>query len=988
MSFLEATAKDIINRYGTDLSNITVVFPNKRASLFLNEYLLKNSSTNTIWSPNYITISDLFRSHSKLNVADHIQLVCELYNVYVEITEKKDESLDEFYGWGELLLADFDDLDKNMAKAHDVFRTTADHHELDSVDYLTEHQKKVLKEFFENFSDSHSSLLKLRFETLWNRLEQIYTQYRSVLKAKGIAYEGMLYRDVVESNSIIDSNGSDDSKKHYLFVGFNLLQKVEQQLFEQLMKSDAEVLFYWDYDKYYLSDKVNHAEAGKYIGEYMKHFPNALAEAPIYDNFEKAKSISFVSATTEDIQARYVNQWLTKERIDAGKRTAIVLCNEALLPTVVNSLPDEVQHVNITSGYPLANTPIATLVRQYFNLHLTGVSSKNNKLRLHVVNGILRNSYMKYISPLYLELLSHINENHLFFLTLDDLSSDENLRTFFAPLPKNDNKAMCDRLMWIVKTVAQAPKDCDKDIEETGKDKVNDKAADANKESNKAANATHDPLTQEALYRMYTLLNRLRTLVDEGGLNVDSLTFQRLLLQVVRTTTIPFHGEPIVGIQIMGVLETRNLDFDHLLVLSCNEGNLPKGVNDASFIPHIIRKAYGLTTVENKVAVYAYYFHRMLQRASDIEITYNSSTEDGQTGEMSRFMLQLLAESKLSISNKAFSSQITPQTPMTNEIEKNDSIMKRLQEMKKTSPSAIASYLRCPKQFFYKHVCGLSDNNDDDDEAVLDNRIFGLVFHSAMEYIYKPFINKAMSKSVIESIIKDPHKIDEAIVYALKIEMFKKTKEEVDKFTLPELNGNDTIMYNVVKKLILRTLNYDKSNAPMTIMGVEDPFRYDIEFNTEGFSHSITIKGIIDRLDSVATENGGIQVRVVDYKTGMSQPSINDIESIFLPEKIDKHSDYYLQTMLYSIIKSKQLNVAIAPALLYPGRITKEDYNPILRFGSGMKKFPIQNASEYETEFMESLKGLLSEIFNKNHPFSPTEYTDRCKRCAFLRLCH
>lgn len=958
MSFLEATAKDIIKRYGTDLSNITVVFPNKRASLFLNEYLLKNSTTGTIWSPNYITISDLFRSHSKLNVADHIQLVCELYNVYIEITEKKDESLDEFYGWGELLLADFDDLDKNMAKAHDVFRTTADHHELDSVDYLTDQQKKVLKEFFENFSDSHSSLLKLRFETLWNRLEQIYNTYRSVLTAKGIAYEGMLYRDVVESNSITDSNSSDDNKKHYLFVGFNLLQKVEQQLFEQLMRSDAEVLFYWDYDKYYLSDKNTHAEAGKYIGEYMKHFPNALAEVPIYDNFEKPKSIAFVSATTEDIQARYVNQWLTKERIDAGKRTAIVLCNEALLPTVVNSLPDEVKHVNITSGYPLASTPIATLVKQYFNLHLTGVSSKNKKLRLHVVNGILRNSYMQYISPLYLELLKRINENHQFFLTLDDLSPDENLRTFFAPLPKNDNKAMCDRLMWIVKTIAQT------------------------------ANTTHDPLTQEALYRMYTLLNRLRTLADEGGLNVDSLTFQRLLQQVVKTTSIPFHGEPVVGIQIMGVLETRNLDFDHMLVLSCNEGNLPKGVNDASFIPHIIRKAYGLTTVENKVAVYAYYFHRMLQRASDIEITYNSSTEDGQTGEMSRFMLQLLAESKLNITNKAFSSQITPQTPMIQAIDKDEAVMARLMEMKKTSPSALGSYLRCQKHFFYKHVCGLSDNNEDDDEAVLDNRIFGLVFHSAMEYLYKPFINKSMSKSVIESIIKDPHKIDEAIVFALKIEMFKKTEEEAAKFNLPELNGNDTIMYNVVKRLILRTLNYDMKNAPLTIMGVEDPFRYDIEFNTEGFSHSITIKGIIDRLDSASTGNGSTQVRVVDYKTGMSQPSIADIESIFQPEKIDKHSDYYLQTMLYSIIKSKQLNVPIAPALLYPGRITKEDYNPVLTFGSGAKKFTISNAAEYEAEFMESLKGLLSEIFNRNHPFSPTEYTDRCKRCAFLRLCH
>ena len=318
-TFLEIVAEDIIRKYGNNLSRIAVVFPNKRASLFLNEALARLSG-KPIWSPAYITISDLFRQHSSLTVGDPIRLVCELYRTFISVTGI-DETLDHFYGWGQLLISDFDDIDKNMAVAHDVFRNLRDIHELDDLSYLTEEQTKLLQRFFSNFSPDHNSELKQRFLKLWTRFEDIYTQYRQQLRDEQLAYEGMLYREVAEQEDITLKYDT------YLFVGFNMMQKVEVSLCERLQKAQR-AKFYWDFDTYYMAP---HHEAGHYIREYLKRFPNELDDSnqEIYSCFSGKKDISFVSSQTENAQARFVTQWLRqKGRIEAGKKTAIVLCDE------------------------------------------------------------------------------------------------------------------------------------------------------------------------------------------------------------------------------------------------------------------------------------------------------------------------------------------------------------------------------------------------------------------------------------------------------------------------------------------------------------------------------------------------------------------------------------------------------------------------------------------------------------------------------------
>lgn len=635
-SFLTYVAQDIIQKYGNNLSDIAIVFPNKRASLFLNEQLARLVS-HPLWSPTYITISDLFRQHTTLKVGDPIKLVCNLHKSFVECTGIE-ETLDHFYGWGQLLIADFDDVDKNMASARQLFANLSDIHELDDVSYLTEEQKEIIKKFFSNFSDDHNTELKKRFLQLWSHFYDIYTNFNQRLEAQNLAYEGALYRRVVEDESL------EFRHKKYLFVGFNMMQCVEQKLCSRLQK-EGKAAFYWDFDKYYMKDGN---EAGYYIRQLMSAFGNELdylSDTELYDSFDSTKDITYISAPTDNIQARYIHSWLMQnERYKQGRSTAIVLADESLLPTVIHSLPEEVESVNITLGYPLQQTPFYSLIQTLTDLQTLGYDKDRDCYRLRYVNYVLRHPYAQYISSAYAELMGELHDKKIFFPSRKWLcqKEDEGLEILFQEMSsgENFNLSLVQYLLDVLKNIGTQARTLD------------------------------DPLFQESLFRTYTLVNRLHELIQSGDLIVDIITLQHLLLQLMQTTTIPFHGEPAEGIQIMGVLETRNLDFDHIIVLSASEGNLPKGVNDSSFIPYSLRKAYGLTTVDNKVAIFSYYFHRMLQRSADITLTYNNSTEDGHTGEMSRFMLQLLVESKHQVKTAALSSGQVPLPPDQKKIEK------------------------------------------------------------------------------------------------------------------------------------------------------------------------------------------------------------------------------------------------------------------------------------------------------------------------------
>lgn len=896
MNFLYSIAQDLLKKHGNDLHDVIVVFPNKRASLFLNQALAELCD-KPLWSPQYTTISELFRSMSSLELADRIKLICELHKSYCAVTGKE-ETLEQFYGWGELMLSDFDDIDKHLADARQVFTLLSNIHELDSIDYLTHEKIEVLKNFFSNFTEDHTTVLKKRFLELWNKFYDIYMHFRQSLLSQGIAYEGMLYREVVEKKDTIHPSS-------FIYIGFNLLTPVEKLL---ITKTEGVIC----------NDD---------------------------DNSCPPEELSIISSPTDDLQARYISQWLTPERIKAGRRTAIVLADESLLNTVLHCLPQDIT-LNITTGYPLSQAPITSLVQLVTTLLQKG------SYTLHNINGILRHPLAKFISPKVEELHKKINEDLIYYLTPEEVSVDDSLRQLFQPVKdKNDTLELTERLIWLTRTIAKGVQ----------------------------AVQGVSPLDSEALYRMFTLLNRMKTLIAEEDMQLSSTLYTRLLNQIIQSTTVPFHGEPIEGIQIMGVLETRNLDFDHVLLLSCNEGNLPARINDSSFLPHSIRQGYNLTTIENKVQIYHYYFDRLLQRTKDVTILYNNSTNDGKTGEMSRFMLQLIAESKLPIRRYSLQASVGTSSEPVTEVRKTPEMIRSFLERKFISPSSLGRYLRCQMSFFYTYIEGIRDDEDSDQEE-MDNRAFGNIFHAAAELLYKDFEGKVVTHDFIQKLLNEKnhptlHRIAEEAFRQKLFNINEKTRKT------PKLNGLQYINFEIVVTFLINLLKYDLTLTRLEIVSLEKTFTGKIKVDGK----DIPIGGNIDRLDIVTDTDGIRRMRVIDYKTGRLRDklNLNSIEEIFMPEKIKSHTDYYLQALLYaSILEDKEHE--ISTGLLYVQHAAEDNYNPLLQIA----KQPITNASEYREEFQQGLSKLISEILNTDIPFLRTQNTSLCKDCPFTKLCY
>ena len=973
-TFLEYVAEDIISKYGTDLSRIAVVFPNKRAALFLNEHLARIAG-QPVWSPAYITISDLFRQHTDLKPADPIKLICDIHKSFTKCTGI-DETLDHFYGWGQLLLADFDDIDKNMADADSIFCNLKDIHELDDISYLDDEQKEMLARFFANFSDDIDSELKKRFLSLWSHFGDIYHDYNRRLTEQGIGYEGAIYRKVASEQTLHLKYDK------YLFVGFNLLQKVERVLFSRLMK-DGKAKFYWDFDEYYMPSPSPLPSGGALVSSAptnlntspsqhlnLSDFPNELdnTDPDIYANMRRPKRIRFISSPTENAQARFAANWLLENhRYRAGRKTAIVMCDESILLPLMHSLPPEADKVNITSGFPIAMTPVASLVMLLFDLYTLGLRKKGTALNPHYLKKLMAHPYARHLKGVHLSPLGfcRLPEQEVHQEEVHQPNSPSQHLNISTPHHLTTSTIL-HHIATLIKQVGIATK------------------------------PEGDPLTQESVFRMYTILNRLATLADSGDLLVDNTTLRRLVSQLVSTSSIPFHGEPVVGVQIMGVLETRNIDFDHLLLLSCNEGNMPKGINDSSFIPYTIRKAHHLTTIDNKVALYSYYFHRLLQRASDITIAYNNSTDNGHTGEMSRFMLQLLVESGQKIGHYTLTAKNHPTPLMPKPIRKDEATLSKLQQISRLSPSALNTYIRCPLAFYYQYIAHIQEPHPDPE--TIDNRLFGNIFHRAAYLIYKDITDRSplVEKAHIQAYLSNRTLLANVVDRAFQAEQCTPN------------NGLQIINREVIIQYITKLLKIDQQLCPFSILAMEEEAKVytQLSFTIPSGSalkggalvssaptkqYSLTIGGIIDRLDILTDkQTGKPRIRVVDYKTG-NQPSspIKNIDEIFDPNNIrSKHSNYYLQAILYSLIvsRSTEWNPAghpVSPALLFIKQAPANHYDPTLH----IDKHPISDVTVYEEEFLTQLKHTLADIYSPDTPFTPTDDRKKCELCPYRMLC-
>lgn len=953
-TFLKQVAHDLYNKTEGNFTKVAIVFPNKRASLFFNEYLAQESD-RPIWSPTYVSISELFRQSSDLSIADPIKLVCDLYKVFQKATGSK-ETLDDFYFWGEMLIADFDDADKNMADTHALFSNLKDLNELmDNYDFLEEGQKEALSQFFHNFSINQVTELKQRFISMWNVLGDIYTEYKALLESQSIAYEGMLYRQVIEQ---LDVEALPYNK--YIFVGFNVLNKVEHTLFKKLNEA-GKAMFYWDYDTFYLN-KTPH-EAGEFIRRNLRDFPSELP-ASFFDNLNQPKEVTFIESPTENGQVRYLPQWIRENLTSQEKETAVVLCNEALLQPVLHALPDNVKHINITMGFPLSQTPAYSFVNALMELHTSGYNPNNGRYLFAEVISVLKHPYTRQLSPEAEKLEQNLTRDNRFYPLPSELKQDNVLELLFTP--RRNNLDLCSMLSEALKEVAV----------------IYQQQAASHSDA-------FDQLYRESLFKTYTLVNRFHTLIESKELNVQAGTFQRLLTRIMSSSSIPFHGEPAIGMQVMGVLETRNLDFRHLIMLSVNEGQLPKAGGDSSFIPYNLRKAFGITTIDHKIAVYAYYFYRLMQRAEKVTLVYNTATDGINRGELSRFMLQFLIEWGYPVLRKQLEAAQSPQSSAPIIIEKTPDVMERMKSVfdirnnpkALISPSALNCYLDCPLKFYYKYVALLSA--PDEVTADIDSAKFGSIFHYAAEHIYKDLTahGKLISRENLETLLKDEVRLQTYVDNGFKELFFNLPPNEQ-----PEYNGIQLINSAVIVKYIQQLLRNDLRYAPFTFVGSEQRIFENIEIYTPTGDIQSRIGGIIDRIDSK-----GESLRIVDYKTGGDADTPANVQSLFIPDK--KRSNYVFQTFLYASIVCKKLREKndsrlVAPALLYIHRAASENYSPVIQMGEPRKpKEPVDNFAQHEGDFRENLKTLLEDIFNPDISFTQTEIEDKCAYCDFKALC-
>ena len=943
-TFLKQVAADLYRKLHGDFTKVAVVFPNKRASLFFNEYLAQESD-RPVWSPAYVSISELFRQSSQWVTGDSIKLVCDLYKVFREVTGSK-ESLDDFYFWGEMLISDFDDADKNLVDTKALFSNLKDLNKLTAeYDFLEEGQKEALSQFFRNFSIEQVTELKRRFISLWDVLGDIYTQYKERLREQGIAYEGMLYREVTEMMDV-----QKFPYDTYVFVGFNVLNKVEQTLFSKLHAA-GKALFYWDYDTFYL-DKHPH-EAGEFIRRNLKNFPSELPPA-LFDHLNHPKEITFIESPTENGQARYLPQWIRENLTENEKETAVVLCNEAMLQPVLHSLPENVRHINITMGFPLSQTPAYSFVKTLLELHISGYNSRSGRYQFAEVISVLKHPYTQLLSEAATPLEKELTEKNRFYPLPSELERDEALSLLFKPCTHNEE--LCKRLADILKQVAQLYR--------------------------KQAASTSDALDQlyrEALFKSFTMVNRFHALLESKDLDVQPATFHRLLVRVMSTASIPFHGEPAIGMQVMGVLETRNLDFCHVILLSVNEGQLPKAGGDSSFIPYNLRAAYELPTPEHHEGVYAYYFYRLIQRAKTVHMLYCSHADDKSTGEPSRYIYQLDYESGFDVRKVEVGVDVNLAETAPIEVPKDEGVMARLerfvdaQSPATLSPTAFFRYVACPLRFYFHSIARLEA--DDEISEEVDAPMFGTILHAAVQMLYARIAGEAHPGETLRAMIRTGE-VAQAVEAAIN-ENYLQDKHA----TAEDYSGNLLL----VKDIVIRYLRggvmpYDAAHDAFAVSGLEEPVAYPFRFRAGGRDLEMKFAGIADRIDTL--DDGAL--RVVDYKTGAPHLEFDGVESLFTGTGKQRLSNI-LQTLLYAMMLHRSRGCDVEPALYYVRNMNRPGYSPQL----DDKQTGVKGAryTLYRERFEELLRAQLAELYDTSVPFRQCEDADTCKYCDFNVIC-
>jgi hypothetical protein len=933
--FLKNISDYLVSAFPESLENVCLVFPNKRAALYLNKHLAGNMA-KPVWAPHYSTISEMMVQMSGLVTGEQLILQYELYKAYKEVHANA-EPFEEFYNWGLTILSDFDDIDKYRVDASKLFRNLSDLKEIDErFDFLTDDQKNTIRSFWNNARLDKASPLKEGFLNFWQELGIVYDIYKKNLQKRGLAYEGMIYLEA--ANKIKNDESPELPFDAYCFVGFNALNECEKILFDFFRKSEK-AYFFWDYDDYYVNNYWH--EAGLFLRENIKRYPSPKEYIQKSDFLtSEKKQINIIAANNDVAQAKILPNILGS---NITQQSCVVLSDESLLVPVLSSLPDSVSKVNITMGYPFANSAAFTLLELVIRL-LRAVRKDEDLGKLYYhreILALLRHPYIQLICPDETEkIITIITRDNLIYIQPPELETISLVHDFLNTSDANLIENFAAFIHQIATRLDVIPQT--------------------------------DPLDIQYLLSLYSQTNKLLNLIKQENIEIPALAQLRFLRQLARRIKVSFIGEPLTDFQVLGVLETRLLDFDHVIMLSVNEGILPAKEQGNSFIPYNLRKALGMPTIEYHDSIYAYYFYRFIQRAGKITMVYNAKSGSMQSGEMSRYLYQLKYDDNFEVTEQALTFQISIPSEEAISVSKVGHVTELLTKFAKNktfTPTSLNSYLGCGLKFNFQFLQELREKEEVSEDV--DAPVFGKLLHHVMQQLYQPFEDQYIHPADIVDIRKS-EKIEDAILAA-----FGKIYPARDGQTW-RLSGKNLIIQEIIQKFVHKILEVDEKYAPFKLIAIEK--KIEKELTIPNLDFPVKIGGYVDRIDY---KEG--TYRIIDYKTGEATPNFADIESLFRNEN-RKSKDAALQCLIYAFVLMEAFPEGAVQAGLYSvKKMFDKEYNYQLRITKGET---ISDIRIYKEQLHQQLQDTLTSIFDPELPFSKTEDIKACINCAYRNICH
>ena len=901
ITFLEETLAKIKEETSA-LSELVIILPSKRACGFLLNHL-KSSADKTFFSPKISSIEEFIQEISNLKIIDPTELLFESYKVYLKvISNQEKDSFEVYSSWATPLLNDFNEIDRHLISTNSFFN------------YLS-----TIKNINHWGVQNEQTQLVKNYLKFWNSLPSFYDLLRTELIHKNQGYQGLIYREAAENIEYYKYNSSN---KTHIFIGFNALNTSEQTIIQELLEVD-QTRIYWDIDQFFYNDKIHNSSY--FIRKYMStwSFFKSNPIAYISDNYSSHKNIDIIEAQKNISQVKYIGDLLSKLNISELNQTAVVLADENLLIPLLHSIPKNVEKVNITMGISLKQFPIT----DFFILLITLHNSATEQYHFKDVVTILNHPITSKIYPDSSSIIERITANNLTYLSIDKLlalSSDKErppLRLLFSSWNNNSARGLSVCLEII----------------------------DFFKNTNSLS------IERAALYQVFNVFKKIEALNNKFEHFTSVKIFQQLFSEIINTTTIDYQGDAYNGLQIMGVLETRVLDFKNIIVASLNEGVLPSGKSNNSYITNDLKKEYHLPTYTEKDAIYTYHFFRLLHRAKNITLLYNNFSDGLSTGEKSRFISQIEFEEnpRHKIRKSIISPAILNHKEELRSVEKTDDIIQKIKQIAKEgfSPSSLTSYIRNPIDFYLQRVLKINQNKTVE-ETVAANTL-GTIVHDTLEVFYKPLEGKNLKLDVLEAM---------KIKIASEIEkQFKKTYRDgiYDK-------GKNLIIFEVAKQFILNFINYEindiKKGNEIRILKIESKLAFD--FPSNELDSVIRVKGKVDRMDEY---NGTL--RIIDYKTGVVEPrdlEISDWDTLTSDYKYSKA----LQVLAYALMANQTSNYENIEAGIISFKRLKKGFIKFTYKGAHKQTNISQDVLD---KYTLELRKLILEISNKVIPFNEKE---------------